>query len=150
MEIYIRPSKKILVEQKNIIYLKDICEIIAPKNIYDELKNKKVLSINNNIKQNYLVSITDIIKLIKKSYPDYSIVNLGDLDTIIEYSPEIIKQNKFFKAIKIIFVCVVLFMGAATAIMSFHSDAQIPEVFKNYYKIFFSHEIENPKIIASS
>ena len=79
VEIYIRPSKKILAEQKNIIYLKDICEIVAPEDIYHDLQNKKILAINNkSLKQNYLVTVTDIIKVIKKNYPDrnYSVSNI--------------------------------------------------------------------------
>ena len=38
-------------------------------------------------------------------------------------------------------------MGSATAIMSFHTDAQIPMVFQNYYRIFFQKESEKPLII---
>lgn len=148
MEIYIKPSKKILLEERQIVYLQDIVEIIATADINEKLKNEKVFEISEVVKKNYLVSITDIVKLIKKKFPDYSIINLGETDTVVEYSPSIIKENIFLKTLRIIFVCIVLFMGAATAIMSFHSDAQIPDVFKNYYKIFFGREIENPKIIA--
>lgn len=148
MEIYIKPSKKILLEERQIVYLQDIVEIISTADINEKLKNEKVFEISEVVKKNYLVSITDIVKLIKKKFPDYSIINLGETDTVVEYSPSIIKENIFLKTLRIIFVCIVLFMGAATAIMSFHSDAQIPDVFKNYYKIFFGREIENPKIIA--
>ena len=34
-----------------------------------------------------------------------------------------------------------------TAIMSFHSDAQIPTVFQNMYKIFFGVESSKPYVI---
>ncbi len=146
MEIYIKPVKKILLEQRQDVYLQDITEIIS--DVTDKLKHEKVFKIPLKIRKNYLVSVTDIIKIIKKKFPDYSVINLGENDTIIDYSPVIVKENKFLKILRIIFVCIILFMGAATAIMSFHSDAQIPDVFKNYYKIFFGYELENPKIIA--
>lgn len=146
MEIYIKPVKKILLEQRQDVYLQDITEIIS--DVSDKLKHEKVFKIPLKIRKNYVVSITDIIKIIKKKFPDYSVINLGEKDTIIDYSPVIVKENQFLKILRIIFVCIVLFMGAATAIMSFHSDAQIPDVFKNYYKIFFGYELDNPKIIA--
>lgn len=146
MEIYIKPVKKILLEQRQDVYLQDITEIIS--DVADKLKHEKVFKIPLKIRKNYVVSITDIIKIIKKKFPDYSVINLGEKDTIIDYSPVIVKENQFLKILRIIFVCIVLFMGAATAIMSFHSDAQIPDVFKNYYKIFFGYELDNPKIIA--
>ena len=44
-------------------------------------------------------------------------------------------------------MCIVLFAGSATAIMSFHSDAQMATVFENYYYIFFNERVENPAII---
>lgn len=146
MEIYIKPVKKILLEQRQDVYLQDITEIIS--DVADKLKHEKVFKIPLKIRKNYVVSVTDIIKIIKKKFPDYSVINLGEKDTIIDYSPVIVKENQFLKILRIIFVCIVLFMGAATAIMSFHSDAQIPDVFKNYYKIFFGYELDNPKIIA--
>ena len=148
MEIYIKPVKKILLEQRQVVYLEDIAEIISTTDISNKLKKEKVLQIPEKNKKDYLVSITDIVKIIKKKFPYYSIINLGQTDTVIEYSPQIIKENKFLKSLKVIFVCLILFMGASTAIMSFHSDAQIPDIFKNYYKIFFGYELENPKIIA--
>jgi len=39
-------------------------------------------------------------------------------------------------------------MGAATAIMSFHTDAEIAKIFEKYYEIFFGIKLENPKIIT--
>lgn len=148
MEIYIKPIKKFLAVQKQIINLSDIAQIISPSEIADQLKSEKILEIRQKEQKNYLVTIMDIVSAIKKKYPSYTIINLGQTDTIIEYLPSAPKDNKLLKFVKASLVCIILFMGASTAIMSFHSDAQIPDVFKNYYKIFFGNEVENPKIIA--
>lgn len=94
------------------------------------------------------MSIIDVIKLIKKEFPDATIINLGETNSVIEYSPKLIKKNICFEIFSVVFVCMILFMGASTAIMSFHTDADIYKVFKNYYKIFFGVEIDNPKIIV--
>ncbi|GFI61552.1 hypothetical protein IMSAG049_00711 [Clostridiales bacterium] len=72
---------------------------------------------------------------------------MGETDIIIEYSQMPVKHNKAFDIAKIIFVCIVLFGGAMTAIMSFHSDAQMPAVFQNMYRIFFGIESTKPYII---
>ena len=98
-------------------------------------------------KANYLVSVTDIIKKIKKTYPDCTVNNVGAQDTVVQYATEKSKDNAFFKWLKIAFVVVVLLAGSATAIMSFHTDAQIPKVFENYYKIFYGKDKSNPLII---
>ena len=84
--------------------IKDICEIIAPKNIYNELRQKKILDIKEQTKKNYLISVLDVIKLIKNKYPEHYVINLGEKDIIIEYLPKIITPNKFLLVLKIIFV----------------------------------------------
>ena len=68
------------------------------------------------------------------------------MDTIIEFSKQK-KKNKLWLYSKLLFVALVLFAGSATAIMSFHSDAQMSTVFENYYYIFFGERIENPAVI---
>lgn len=148
MEIYVKPIKKKLIVARQDVLLGDITQIIAADKICQCLASQKIMKVPSHKKKAYLISISDIVKLIKKKYPDYSIINLGEQDTIIEYAPNPPHENLFLKAVKVSFVCIILFMGASTAIMSFHSDAQIPDVFKNYYKIFFGSEIDNPKIIT--
>ena len=149
MEVYIKPEKKIIVYEKQEVNLKDIAEIFSShEDIKNQIANEKILIIKDKTKKNYLITITDIIKVIKNKFPDLLVINLGEINTIIEYSPKKTKNNLFFEIARVVFVCLVLFMGAATAIMSFHSDAQIAEIFKNYHKIFFGYELENPKIIA--
>ena len=147
MDIYIKPTKKALIEERKKIYIKDIAEITAPENLLKNIKNIKILEIKDNKKQNYLITIIDIISAIDKALPGHTINNVGEIDTIIEYSPKKQKENKIFKIIKIVFVTIILAGGSATAIMSFHSDAQMSTVFENYYYLFFHERIENPIII---
>ncbi len=147
MEIYIKPAKKASVAERSSIYVKDIAEVFAPNNLISKIKNIKLLEIKDDKKKNYLVTIIDIISAIDKTLPGHTINNVGETDTVVEYSPKRKKENKFFKIIKIIFVAIILAGGSSTAIMSFHSDAQMATVFENYYYIFFNEKIENPMII---
>ena len=71
----------------------------------------------------------------------------GRIDFVYTVDVEVKNENKILEKIKIIFVCTVLFGGAMTAIMSFHSDAQMPAVFQNMYRIFFGVEASKPYII---
>ena len=58
------------------------------------------------------------------------------------------QQNKVWLYSKIVFISLILFTGASTSIMSFHSDAQIPKIFQNYYYIFFGEYNDMPLILA--
>lgn len=142
MDIYVKPPKRFFTSNNNVS-LGEVVDIIATTDVVNKLKNQKLATVSQNTK--HIVSITDIVKLIREYYPNYSVVNLGEMDTIIEFlKPE----NKLLSVLKMLCVCVVLFMGASTAIMSFHTDAQVPEIFRNYYKMFYGKEEENPKLIA--
>lgn len=147
MDIYIKPIKKAPISDRNTIYVKDVCSVSAEKNVADKVNNIKLLQIDKSEDANYLISVIDIIKAIKKVYPDYTVNNVGEMDTLIDYKPKKNEKNNFLKWLKITAVCIILVAGSATAIMSFHSDAQMPQVFKNYYKIFFGKESEKPLII---
>lgn len=146
MDIYIKTNKKIKVNKTGSILLKDIAEIWAEKSVKRQLEYIPVFFIKEKVNKCYLLSIIDVINIVKNKFPQYSIVSLGETDTLIEF--EVKKsENRLLKYIKIALVSIVLFAGSATAIMSFHSDAQMATVFENYYYIFFNEKIENPAII---
>ena len=146
MEIYIKPDKKIQVYKTGPVHIKDIAEIYAEKNLKKHIENIKIANIKENKNKCYIVSVIDVINSIDKALPGNTINNVGEMDTIIEFSKQI-EKNKLWLYSKLLFVALVLFAGSATAIMSFHSDAQMSTVFENYYYIFFGERIENPAVI---
>lgn len=147
MDIYIKTVKKASIIKKRNVIVKDIADVYAPSTLKSKVESVNVMNIKQEQKKNYLISSIDVIKAIGKQFPDCSINMVGEIDTIIQYEPEAPKVNKLWLFIKIAFIVIILFAGAATAIMSFHTDAQIPEVLENYYFMFFGEKIERPYII---
>lgn len=147
MDIYIKPEKKVNITGEGILRLKDVAQVLAEKNIKTQVENLHLMKIEGNEKKNLLVSVIDIVEKINAALPGNTINNLGECDTVVEYSPRKKRQSKALLWLKVFFVSIVLLAGSATAIMSFHSDAQISTVFENYYYIFFNEKIENPMII---
>ena len=147
MDIYIKPVKKASLKEQRDVYIKDISEVYAPENILKRVKNIKVLEIKDNESKNHLISIIDIINAIDKAMPGHTINNVGEIDTVVEYSATKKEENKIFQNLKVFFVTIILLAGSSTAIMSFHSDAQISKVLENYYYIFFNERIENPLLL---
>ena len=150
MDIYIKPKKKVSLSNQTEIVVSDVAEVVAAKEITKKINNMKLLNVDTNSKkkQNYLVSVTDIITVIKKAYPDYTVNNVGEMDTWVQYLAQKSPDKTWLKWLKIAFVVVVLFIGSSTAIMSFHTDGQIPKIFEKYYSIFFGEEKTNPAIIS--
>lgn len=147
MDIYIKPFKKVSLSEVKQVYLKDIAEIYAPNNIFKKVKNIKIIDITENEQKNYLISIIDIINAINKEIENCTINNVGEMNTVLEYSPVREKDNSFKKNLKVAIVTIILLAGSSTAIMSFHSDAQMSKVFENYYYIFFNERVENPMLL---
>ena len=147
MDIYIKPEKKVNITGEGILRLKDVAQVLAEKNIKTQVENLHLIKIEGSEKKNLLVSVIDIVEKINAALPGNTVNNLGECDTVVEYSPRKKSQNKALLWLKVFFVSIVLLAGSATAIMSFHSDAQISTVFENYYYIFFNEKIENPMII---
>lgn len=146
MDIYIKPEKKIKFQKTGTVHIKDIAEIYSESTLRKKAENIKIMEIKEEKNKCYLISVIDIINAIDRALPGNTISNVGEMDTIVEYEKPR-KKNKIWLYTKIIFVALVLFAGSATAIMSFHSDAQMATVFENYYYIFFGERIENPAII---
>lgn len=146
MDIYIKPEKKIKFQKTGTVHIKDIAEVYSESTLRKKTENIKIMEIKEEKNKSYLISVIDIINAIDRALPGNTISNVGETDTIVEYEKPR-KKNKIWLYTKIIFVALVLFAGSATAIMSFHSDAQMATVFENYYYIFFGERIENPAII---
>lgn len=146
MDIYIKPEKKIKFQKTGTVHIKDIAEVYSESTLRKKAENIKIMEIKEEKNKCYLISVIDIINAIDRALPGNTISNVGEMDTIVEYEKPR-KKNKIWLYTKIIFVALVLFAGSATAIMSFHSDAQMATVFENYYYIFFGERIENPAII---
>jgi len=149
MDIYIKPAKKVTLSQRDAIFIKDVAEVIATKEVVKKVQAMKLVDIGKDgeTKKSYLVSVTDIIKAIKKAYPDCTVNNVGEMDTLVQHAAEKSRDNKLYKWLKVAFVAVVLMVGSSTAIMSFHSDGQMPKIFENYYRMFYGESKSNPLIV---
>ncbi len=148
MDIYIKPNEKITVTSRKIVYLKEIGEIWIPEQSTACIENLVVFEIPENIEKTYLISVMDIIKAITLKLPDATVNNVGEMDILVEYQQKQKAINKLWLYTKITAIAIILFSGASTSIMSFHSDAQIPKIFQNYYYIFFGEYNDMPLILA--
>jgi stage V sporulation protein AA len=150
MDIYIKPKKKVTLSNRTAVLIGDVADVVATKEVTSKVEKMQLIAIDDGAgrKQNHLVSITDMIAAIQKSYPNATVNNVGEMDTWVQYMPKKSRDIVWLKWLKIAAVVLVLFVGSSTAIMSFHTDGQIPKVFEKYYSIFFGEEKTNPPLIT--
>lgn len=148
MDIYIKPVEKAQIIQKRDVLLRDIAEVFIGGQTAGEAEKLVVFRIPQEGKKTYLLSVVDIIKTLNQKWPDATIANVGEMDILIEYLPKAEGRSPLWLWAKVAFVSLVLFVGASTTIMCFHSDTQVPLVFENVYYMFFGENKEIPKLLS--
>lgn len=143
MDIYIKPVKKAALAGR--VTIGDIAQVSAQNGLEKRIKALKLIEVTEE--KSYLISVMDIIERINAAFPGNTVNNVGETDTVVEYKDPNEKPNKLWQGFKAAVVTLLLAAGSATAIMSFHSDAQMSKVFENYYYIFFGEHTQNPMII---
>lgn len=149
MDVYLKPKKKSVIRKQDWIYVKDVSDVYVAddsEKVKRKIEEVKLLK-TGSAKKAYLISILDIIEAVEKEQKGHTFNNVGEKDVIVEFSPEKPKDKAWLKYSKIFFVAVVLFVGSATAIMSFHTDGEMPTIFKQYYKMFFGEGDIKPYIL---
>lgn len=148
MDIYIKPVEKVQMVQKREVLLRDVAEVFVSGQTKGEAEKLVVFRIPGERKKTYLLSVMDLICALNQKYPDATVSNVGEMDILVEYLPKAEKKTKVWTVVKVAFVSVVLFIGAATTIMCFHTDTQLPLVFQNIYYIFFGENREMPALLS--
>ena len=147
MDVYIKPKQKAVINGRKIIYVKDAAEVYSTDESIEGIRSIPVYTVKEDKKKNYALSVIDIIRCITQKYPDLTVNNVGETDVLIQYSPRAKEQNTFLLWLKIAFVSVVLFIGAATAIMSFQSDGEISKIMEGYYNMFYGKTEHSPWLL---
>ncbi|MCL2047327.1 MAG: stage V sporulation protein AA [Defluviitaleaceae bacterium] len=150
MTIYIKPKKKAILADKFQILIKDVADVVAKGDEGEKIGQLKLVTIKHDAEKtkNYAISVTDIIKKITQAYPNAAVNNVGELDTWVHCTFGKAKDKPLFMWLRVCVVSLILMVGAATAIMAFHTDGQIPKVFERYYSMLYGTESKNPPIIA--
>ena len=148
VDIYIKPMEKVQMVQKREVLLRDVAEVFVGGQTKGEAEKIMVFQIPSDRKKTYLLSVIDLIQALNQKYPDATVSNVGEMDILIEYLPKPEKKTKLLTLAKVVFVSLVLFIGAATTIMCFHTDVQLPLIFQNIYYIFYGENREMPALIS--
>lgn len=143
-DIYVRPFRKTTIIKRKNVLIKDIAEVSAPANIKSQVESICVKKIIPDDKATYLITIIQIIDAITKQIPHATISNVGEMDAIIQYLPEPIKNRPILEWTKVIGVCFIIFAGATVAIMAYQTDVSLAKTFTTLNKVFTGQVDSNP------
>lgn len=130
--LYLKLNQNTEVHEKSV-FLGQLGSIwCRDKAIESKCKAIKVINIQADKKERYVVSVMDLIKKMEKLCEQVEINNVGETDCIIDYQPDA-KSHPVWDWIKAAFVCLVSFFGAAFAIMTFNNDGDVSNIFRQIY-----------------
>lgn len=130
--IYIKPELNTMVTHTKIT-IADISPVYSyDSKLAKEIGALEICKVPKEKKQKITVSIMKLVRLIADYRADITVINLGEKDFIIEYSPAE-KQKKLLEIAKTIAVSLIVFAGSAFTIMTFNEDASVRDVFQMLY-----------------
>ena len=100
-------------------------------------------------KHRYVLSILKIIEFIHKEYPNLEIQNMGAPDVIVVYEAQK-KNNAVWQWTKVVLVCLLSFVGAAFAIMTFNNDSGTSQLFVQIYEMFTGKTHEGFSVLEAA
>ena len=131
--LYIQTDMNILIKHP-YVYLQDIARLSCSNSkVLNRLRVLPVANLNPDTPGRYTMSVMDLVDLIQKKEPDLDITPLGELSFILTYQPPG-KPQMIFEILKVVFISLASFFGAAFSIMTFNTDADVGTLFKQIYQ----------------
>ena len=135
--IYIKAERNIEVSNPRV-RLGDVLKIESqdPK-LLEQIKKNPAYDISEHgskAGERAAISVLGVIKKIHGEIPDLEIQNVGEIDFIITYKKEK-DAGKLMHLLKIVFVVLISFFGAAFSAMAFNNDVDTVTMFGQIYQL---------------
>ncbi len=147
--VYISLKENIIVNNGSV-KIKDIADVYCnDDDIANKIQKLEILHFNKEPNR-AVVSITEIIRLIDDNVMDVEVDNLDNTSVIVQYKKKKESKLPIIEFCKVTLVCLIVFFGAAFAIMSFNEDVSTKDLFENVYTLFTGKESDGRTIIEVS
>ena len=138
--VYIRLRNRVQVKEESLVKLHQLAQIIAPEHVLEELKQIPIHQVTAKDKNIIVVDVMKVINGILNKKSKLDIQTIGPTQSIIE----VIYKKKTVSFPLFICVWLLLFIGAAMAIMNFHEDVSMREVHQRLYHFVTGEEDPHP------
>ena len=147
--LYLQLDQNIEVTNPHV-YLQDIAALsMSDPKILNRLRVMPVMVLDETKPGRYVMSVSDLLKKIQKLEPSIDISPMGETDFIITYRISS-ATGKLFRYVKIFFVCLVSFFGAAFSIMTFNNDVDLGSLFDQFYTLVMGKSSDGFTILELS
>ncbi|MCM2988733.1 stage V sporulation protein AA [Bacillus safensis] len=142
-QIFIRLRHRIKTGIDQLIYLEDIAQITGDEFAVQKLSKMPVYHVSKKDRHIVVLDIMHVVKTIKKTWPDIDIQTVGGSEAIVEIDT----GKRQLSPVLFVFVWLLLFVGAALAIMNFHEDVSMRLVHIRLYEMITGKTVEHPYML---
>lgn len=138
--IYVKMRSRLQVSPAYEIKVGDVAQVVGDSHIVDEIKRQAVYKITKKDKTHVVIDVMKVIQRIQQYSGSLQINLLGSAQTIVEIVYEKKRVNPFFFGV----VWLLLFVGAALAIIYFHEDVSMQQVHQRLYYMITGENNKKP------
>ncbi|MED0865980.1 stage V sporulation protein AA [Bacillus safensis] len=142
-QIFIRLRHRIKTGIDQLIYLEDIAQITGDEFAVQKLSKMPVYHVSKKDRHIAVLDIMHVVKTINKTWPDIDIQTVGGSEAIVEIDT----GKRQLSPVLFVFVWLLLFVGAALAIMNFHEDVSMRLVHIRLYEMITGKTVEHPYLL---
>ncbi|MBD3858723.1 stage V sporulation protein AA [Bacillus sp. 28A-2] len=142
-QIFIRLRHRIKTGIDQLIYLEDIAQITGDEYAVQKLSQMPMYHVSKKDRHIVVLDIMHVVKTIKKTWPDIDIQTVGGAEAIVEIDT----GKRQLSPVLFVFVWLLLFVGAALAIMNFHEDVSMRLVHIRLYEMITGNTVEHPYLL---
>lgn len=147
--LYLQLDQNIEVTNSHV-YLQDIAALSSSNTkLLNRLRVMPVIILDSSRPGRYVLSVSELLKMIQKAEPSVDISPIGESSFIITYRISS-ATGILFRYIKIFFVCLVSFFGAAFSIMTFNNDVDLGGLFSQIYTLVMGKSSDGFTILEIS
>ncbi|WP_314728244.1 stage V sporulation protein AA [Bacillus sp. Marseille-Q3570] len=141
--VYLRMRHRLLASPGQTIRIKELAQLVGPDDVIQEIGHMTVHKITVEDKTIVIIDLMKVLKAIKERFPSLDIQTVGTPQTIIEVQ---YKQSKI-TGVYFVVVWLLLFIGAALAIMNFHEDVSMQQVHQKIYYLVTGRKNDYPLLL---
>ncbi|MES5892655.1 MULTISPECIES: stage V sporulation protein AA [Bacillus cereus group] len=138
--IYIKMRNRLKVSPTYEVKLSDVAQLAGDSFVVESLQNEIVYNITAHDKTHVVIDVMKVIEIIQQKASHVQINLLGSGQTLVEIIYEKKKVHPVFFGL----VWLLLFIGAALAIIYFHEDVSMQQVHQRLYYMITGEFKEQP------
>ncbi|MGH0428524.1 stage V sporulation protein AA [Bacillus hominis] len=138
--IYIKMRNRLKVSPTYEVKLSDVAQLAGDSVVVESLQDEIVYKITAHDKTHVVIDVMKIIEIIRRKAAHIQINLLGSGQTLVEIIYEKKKVHPIFFGL----VWLLLFIGAALAIIYFHEDVSMQQVHQRLYYMITGEFKEQP------